>query len=69
MPLFTRLRFNLREQLCQNLIDMCLDRHMRLFDFTQLRAVNIHVDDFRIRAELFGFTNRPVIKTCAKNNQ
>ncbi len=42
---------------------------MRLFDFTQLRAVNIHVDDFGIRAELFGFTNRPVIKTCAQNNQ
>ncbi|MNP85991.1 hypothetical protein D3C76_1859780 [compost metagenome] len=69
MPGFTRLRFNQRDQLCQHLIYIRLNRHMRLFYFTQLRAVDIHVDDFCIRAELLSFTDRPVIKTGSQNDQ
>ena len=42
---------------------------MRLLDFTQLGAVDIHVNDFGVRAELLGFANRPVIKTRPHNYQ
>ncbi|MNY22207.1 hypothetical protein D3C86_1558030 [compost metagenome] len=59
----------LRDQLGQHFAHIALNRHVRLFDFTQLGAVDIDVNDFRVRAELLGFANRPVIKTCAKNDQ
>ena len=62
-PFAARLRLDLRDQLRQHFANIALNRHVRLFDFTQLRAVDINVDNFRIRAELLGFTNRPVIKT------
>lgn len=42
---------------------------MRLLDFTQLGAVDIHVNDFGVRAELLGFADRPVIKTRPHNDQ
>ena len=62
-PFAARLRLDLRDQLRQHFANIALNRHVRLFDFTQLRAVDINVNNFRIRAELLGFTNRPVIKT------
>ena len=64
-PLSTRLLVNLRQQLRQNVIHIRLNRHMRLLDFAQLGAVDIHVNNFRVRTELRHFTGRPVIKTCA----
>jgi hypothetical protein len=64
-PLVARLRGDLRRQLRQNFGHIALNRHVRLLDFTQLGAVDIHVNNFRVRAELLGFTNRPVIKTRA----
>ena len=60
---------SLRDQLRQHFGHVALNRHVRLFDFTQLGAVDIHVNNFGVRAELLGFANRPVIKTCAHNNQ
>ena len=54
-----------RRQLGQHFSDVALNGDMRLLDFTQLGAVDIHVDDFGVRAEFLGFTNRPVIKTRA----
>jgi hypothetical protein len=59
----------LRDQLRQYFRHIPLNRHVRLFDFAQLSAVDIHVDNFGIRTELLGFANRPVIKTRAHNNQ
>ena len=59
----------LRDQLRQHFGYVALNRHVRLFDFTQLGAVDIHVNDFGVRAELLGFANRPVIKTRAQHDQ
>ena len=64
-PLVARLGGDLRRQLRQNVGHIPLNRHVRLLDFTQFGTVDINVNNFRVRAELLGFTNRPVIKTRA----
>ncbi|MNT52576.1 hypothetical protein D3C72_1896090 [compost metagenome] len=53
----------------QNLGDIALNCYVRLLDFTEFRAIDIDMNNFGVRAELRGFTNRPVIKTCTENNQ
>ena len=63
-PRIARLRFNLRQQLCQNIIHIGLNRDVRLLDFPQLGAVDIDMNNFRVRAELSHFSGCPVIKTC-----
>ena len=59
----------LRDQLRQHFSHVALNGHVRLLNFTQLGAVDVHMDDFGVRAELLGFANRPVIKTRAHYNQ
>ncbi len=69
LPRGARGSINVRQQLRQHLVNIPLDRYVRLFDFAQLCAVDIHMDNFGVRAELLGFANRPVIKTRPENNQ
>ena len=68
-PRAARLRVDLRQQLLQHLADVGMDRHVGLFDLAQLGAVDIHVNNGGVRAELLGFADCPIVEARAQHDQ
>ena len=69
IPRLTGIHLNLRQQHSENLSGIRVDRNIRLFDLADLRTVDIHMNNFGIRAELLRLADRTVIKARPDHNQ